>query len=251
MSAVVAFIPARLGSARLARKPLQDLGGKTLIVRVCEAVAKTELFERIVVATDHDDIATVVRQAGFTAVLTDPQLPSGTDRIAAAAAQIKLDADARIVNVQGDEPFVDATLLRDVLSSLGMHPEAVVTPVEVLKELSELRDPNVVKAVLGGGGRALYFSRAAVPYDRDSANTQPSEVHFRHVGVYAYTHTTLRRITQLPAHPLETCERLEQLRWLAYGQEVRCVEVAAGRRGIDTEEDLQRARAYFADSAKA
>ena len=250
---MIAIIPARFAAQRLPGKPLLDLAGRPLIVRVCENAQASGVFDRIVVATDHVGIAEVARQSGFEAVQTDAALPSGTDRVAAAARVLGLPDDALVVNVQGDEPFVSAATLRTVAQRLEQSPTCIATAVEPITELASLRDQNVVKTAIGEDDRALYFSRAAIPFNRDAAATSAPEspgteriLHaYRHIGVYAFRLDTLRRIAALPPHPLETTERLEQLRWLAHGERIFAPTVAPSPRGIDTAEDLLLAIAYM------
>ena len=244
----VAVIPARLASTRLPRKPLQLLGGEPLIVRVCERVAQTGLFAQIIVACDDTTIAECVEAAGFNALLTDPALPSGTDRVAAVAKTLAFGDDQLIVNVQGDEPFVPKVLLASVLDKLRSDLRHIVTAVTPVTTAEQLLNPNVVKAALGAEGRLLYFSRAAIPYVRDQQKELDSlPWHFRHIGIYAYAANTLRQISQLPEHPLEQLEKLEQLRWLAHGYTMRAVVEDAGEPGIDTPEDLRRANTYYVE----
>lgn len=242
----IAVVPARLGSTRLERKPLADVGGAPLVVRVCENLTRGDLFARILVATDAREVAEVVEAAGYESVLTAATLPSGTDRVAEACRLVGLAAEAVVVNVQGDEPFVDADLLRAVVGAIAPGDAHVVTPVEPLRALGLLDDRDVVKAVLGERGRALYFSRRGVPFVREAVGEPPAPgLFYRHVGVYAYTRATLERLTAYAPHPLELAERLEQLRWLAHGEEVRCVRVEPSARGVDTEEDRRRADAHY------
>ncbi len=252
----IAIIPARLASERLPNKPLLDLGGAPLIVRVCDNAAAAKIFTRIIVACDAVEVQLAVQNAGYEAILTDPQLASGTDRVAAVAKTLYLAPDAVIINVQGDEPFVSSEALAGLVAAFEDgaqhmrkdsaptgHAEAqIATVIEKCIDLESLVDPNVVKVALGELGRALYFSRAAIPYDRSSGGAIRSDAHFRHVGLYGFRAGVLAQISALPEHRLEQVERLEQLRWLAHGYTIRCVEAVAGARGIDTPEDLDRAR---------
>ncbi len=241
-------IPARLASARLARKPLALLGGAPLIVRVCENVQRSEVFERVVVACDSREVYSVVEQAGFEAVMTAVDLVSGTDRVAACAKTLSLPDDALIINVQGDEPFVTRDTLAAVVTTLAeVGDRTVVTARERINSLAELTDPNLVKIAMGDADRALYFSRAPIPYVRDQglSGVHLSDHHFRHVGIYAYRHQTLSAIAALPPHALERLEQLEQLRWLGYGYELRASLVNPGVRGIDTEADLRIANQHY------
>lgn len=243
----IAVVPARLASERLPRKPLVDLGGAPLIQRVCENLQRAGAFARIVVAADAAEVASVATAAGFEAVLTDPALPSGTDRVAAAARALGLAPDRIVVNVQGDEPFVAAAALRALSGAIAPGDAHIVTPVEPIEQRSLLGDPNVVKVALGAGRRGVYFSRSPIPFARDGGGVVPG-LHLRHVGVYAYSVATLMRLAGLREHPLERAERLEQLRWLAHGEHVVCVPIEPSARGIDTEEDRLRADAHYRQS---
>jgi 3-deoxy-manno-octulosonate cytidylyltransferase (CMP-KDO synthetase) len=239
---ILAVIPARLGATRLPRKPLRLLGGAPLIVRVWERLAALALADRIVVATDSDDVARVARDAGAECLLTHPGHPSGTDRVAEVAARPELARYDVVVNVQGDEPFLPSDAIRgavDVVAS-GRFPlgtAAVPGPGAVLDT------PDVVKVVRADDGRALYFSRAPIPYLRDTADrSERDAMVLQHLGIYAYTREALARWVALPPHPLERVERLEQLRPLAAGMPmgVAVLDEQASR-GIDTEEDLRAA----------
>lgn len=240
-----AIIPARFASTRLPSKPLVDLGGEPLIVRVCQNVQAADVFERIVVACDHQAIITAVRNAGFEAVFTGPSIPSGTDRVAAAAKSLNLPAHARIVNVQGDEPFISKACLQAVANRLEIGSDTIVTAIERTDEDAVLLDRNAVKVAMGVNERALYFSRSPIPHVRDVEENSEMGWHFRHIGIYGYSMETLMRITMQPEHQLERMEKLEQLRWLAHGEKIICPCVEPSPRGIDTLEDLEVANALF------
>ena len=238
----LAVIPARLGATRLPRKPLRLLGGAPLIVRVWERLSAFAIADRVVVATDSDEVARAARHAGAECVLTDPRHPSGTDRVAEIARLPAFAAYDVIVNVQGDEPFLPAEATRgavDLVASGGfpLGTAAVLATPEILAT------PDVVKVVRADDGGALYFSRAAIPFVRDAADrAERDAMVLQHLGIYAYTREALARWVALPAHPLERVERLEQLRPLAAGisMGVAVIEEAAPR-GIDTEDDLRSA----------
>jgi 3-deoxy-manno-octulosonate cytidylyltransferase (CMP-KDO synthetase) len=238
----LAVIPARLGATRLPRKPLRLLGGAPLIVRVWERLTALALADRIVVATDSDEVARTARDAGAECVLTDPHHPSGTDRVAEITRRPEFADYDVIVNVQGDEPFLPADAPRGAIDMVtsGAFPlgtAAVPAPPAILDA------PDVVKVVRADDGRALYFSRAGIPFLRDSAERSERDVMvLQHLGIYAYTRDALARWVALPPHPLERVERLEQLRPLAAGiaMGVAVLDDAAPR-GIDTEEDLRLA----------
>lgn len=243
---VLAVIPARLGATRLPRKPLRLLGGEPLVVRVHERVTSLAVADLCVVATDHAEVAAACQARGIAVVLTRDDHPSGTDRVAEVANRPEFEAFDVLLNVQGDEPFVSEAALRGAVDIVqqGRAPigtAAVPVPVEAL----ERRD--VVKVVCTDDGRALYFSRAAIPCLRepqDAALLAPL-VH-QHVGVYAYTRSALQQWVAWAPHPLELIERLEQLRPLAHGLAIGVAYVPSAEGGIDTEDDLVRANARWA-----
>lgn len=249
-------IPARYAATRLPGKPLLEIAGKTMIQRVVERACASSAAE-VLVATDDTRIATAVhdpRRPGYDiAVMTDPALPSGTDRVAAVAAARGWSDATLVVNVQGDEPFLPAILIAQVAELLVQDPTAgmatLATPID---RLEDFLDPNVVKVVSAGDGAALYFSRAPIPWSRDGAPAGlASQREFagamRHIGLYAYRVAALRQITRLPPSDLERREKLEQLRALQHGVRVLvgcCLERPAP--GVDTAADLARARATAA-----
>jgi 3-deoxy-manno-octulosonate cytidylyltransferase (CMP-KDO synthetase) len=238
----LAIIPARLGATRLPRKPLRLLAGSPVVLRVLERVWALNLADHVVVATDSEEIATLVASAGGNAVMTSAEHPSGTDRVAEVARRTEFRGYDAIANVQGDEPFVSSAALRGALEQvtdrgLPLGTAAVLADPEVLGRA------DVVKVVTDDEGGAMYFSRAPIPYLRDDADAAERDLRvLHHVGVYAYTPESLERWISLPPHPLERIERLEQLRPLAAGMRMG-VAIVAGplRPGIDTEADLERA----------
>lgn len=246
---LLAVIPARLGATRLARKPLRLLGGEPLIVRTWQRVIETGVADRCVVATDSDDVVTVVRASGGEALLTRAEHPSGTDRVAEVAARPEFGNVDVVVNIQGDEPFASAAVIRaatDVVAGGRFALGTVACPAPA----ATLAQPDVVKVVTAADGRALYFSRAPVPFLRDMTSAADREVRDtlvrRHIGIYAYSRDALARWVSLAPHPLEQVERLEQLRPLAHGMAIGVADVArAPEPGIDTEEDLARANAFW------
>jgi len=244
---LLAVIPARLGATRLPRKPLRLLGGLPLVVRVWQRVQQLDVADHCVVATDSDEIASVVRAAGGEAVLTRDDHPSGTDRVAEVVARPAFARFDRVVNIQGDEPFASADVVRaaaELVTSSRFPLGTVACPAPA----DALAQPDIVKVVTADDGRALYFSRAAIPHLRDGGDAadralRDGLVH-RHIGIYAYTRDALARWVALPPHPLERVERLEQLRPLAHGLPIGVAVVAAAPPpGIDTEADLARAEA--------
>ncbi len=244
----LAVIPARLGATRLPRKPLRLLAGQPLIVRVWEHVSAMDVVDRVVVATDSGEIASAVAQAGGTVAITRPDHPSGTDRVAEVALGAAGDYATFdiVVNVQGDEPFIPVDAVRgarDMVAEIGFE----LGTAAVRADADVLSDRDVVKVVCADNGRALYFSRAAIPHLRHASDAATREPLVRqHLGVYAYTRAALARWVALPAHPLEISERLEQLRPLAAGMSMGVALVdARAPIAIDTEEDLMRANAHW------
>jgi 3-deoxy-manno-octulosonate cytidylyltransferase (CMP-KDO synthetase) len=244
---VVALLPARLGSTRFPEKMLADLGGKPLIVRTWEAVQATHLFAEVLVVTDHERILQAVEAHGGSAVMSSPEHQSGSDRIAEIA--LRLDADV-LVNVQGDEPFVQRESLAALLRCFEDARVRVASLMCRVGDYADFHNPNVVKVVCNQTGDALYFSRAAVPFPRDLAlpaqgllpeEAVPAGV-FQHIGVYGYRKEALLAFTAMPPCALELTEKLEQLRLLYHGIPIRMAEVAEKSIGIDTLADLERAR---------
>lgn len=243
------IIPARLASTRLPNKPLADLGGKPMVVRVAERAALSGAA-RIVVATDHADIEAACRAHGVEVRMTRADHPSGTDRIAEVARAIGLAPDAVIVNLQGDEPLIDPALLAATAALIG--PDVpMATCAHPLSSVDEVFNPNVVKVVLDRRGRALYFSRASIPWHRDGfaqsrAALPPGYAPLRHVGLYAYSQSFLQTYPALEPAPLEQIEALEQLRVLWHGHAIAVhVTDTAPAAGVDTPDDLTRVRTYY------
>jgi len=245
---VLAVIPARLGATRLPRKPLRLLGGVPLIVRVWERVSSLRVADAVVVATDSTEIADAVTAAGGRAVLTASSHPSGTDRIAEAVAQEEFGRHEVILNVQGDEPFVPEGAVRGALSMVTTARFPLGTAA-TRADATILGTPNVVKVVAADDGRALYFSRAPIPFLREMGDAPLRDGHVRqHLGIYAYTREALAAWVALPEHPLERIERLEQLRPLAAGMLMGVATIdEPPPGGVDTEDDLSRANARWND----
>lgn len=247
----IAIVPARLASTRLPGKPLADLGGKPMVVRVVER-AQSSGATRVIVAADDDTIVAAVRAHGHEAMLTRTTHVSGTDRIAEVVASLALDDDAIVVNVQGDEPLIDPALVARCAATLAAHPDcAMATACHAIATREDFANPNVVKVVVDGAGRALYFSRAPIPMTRDAVDgATPSGM--RHIGLYAYRAGFLRTFTTLPVAPLEAAEALEQLRALWHGYRIAVfVTDEAPAAGVDTPEDLARVRAVVAARDRA
>ena len=244
--AKVIMIPARFGSSRLPGKPLLDIAGQPMVVRVAE-VASNAGFDRVVVATDDQRILDAVEQAGYDAVMTRANHPSGTDRLQEAAEQLSLSAQDIVVNLQGDEPLMPLGNLRQVAQLLEDHLEAdVATLYEPITSLEQRNNPNAVKLVQRLDGQVLYFSRAAVPHDRDSIESEDSRVWKRHIGLYAYRKSALDAFVAWPESQLERLEKLEQLRFMEQGGVIVAGEAAQSvPAGVDTQADLDTVRHWY------
>lgn len=244
-------IPARYASSRLPAKPLLDIAGKPMVVRVAEQATRSGA-EQVIVATDHQEIFDVVVRCGFQAVMTREDHLSGTDRIAEVAAHFNWSDDEIVVNVQGDEPLIEPALIREVAKNLNAHLEAsIATVCHVIHEKETMLNPNVVKVVMDVNGYAMYFSRAPIPYARDAFAQNlalPEDMPvYRHVGIYAYRAKFLSDYAQLvPAH-IEQYEALEQLRALWHGYKISvAITQQAPALGVDTQQDLEIVRKLFA-----
>lgn len=251
MTGFKVVIPARYASTRLPGKPLADIAGKPMVVRVVEAVATCGAAE-VIVATDDQRVLEAVAAHGHLAVMTRPDHPSGTDRIAEVAALRGWNADEIVVNVQGDEPLIAPALVTAVAQALGTDPEAAIaTAAHAITDIADFLNPNVVKVALAADGRALYFSRAPIPWHRDgfAAQREVLPTGFqprRHVGLYAYRVVFLQRYGQLAPAPIEQWEALEQLRALWHGFHIHVIDCPyAPAPGVDTPEDLARVQALF------
>ncbi|OIQ82465.1 3-deoxy-manno-octulosonate cytidylyltransferase [mine drainage metagenome] len=251
MASFKVVIPARHASTRLPGKPLLDIGGKPMVVRVAEQAAASGASE-VCVATDHAGIAAAVTQHGYTAVMTRPDHLSGTDRIAEVVSLRGWNDDEIIVNVQGDEPMIDPQLIHQVARNLVDHPAATMaTASHPIHDKAAAFNPNVVKVACDKNGYALYFSRAPIPYARDAyaagGDVPPGLPMQRHIGIYAYRAGFLGVYSQLAPAEVEVFEALEQLRVLWHGYRISvAVTGHAPEAGVDTQEDLQRVRAIFA-----
>lgn len=246
-------IPARYASSRLPGKPLADIAGKPMVVRVAERAAQSGATE-VLVATDHEEVRAAVERLGFAAVMTHVDHASGTDRIAEVAVQRGWDDNVLVVNVQGDEPFIEPELINQVAAELAADADAAVaTACHPVGSAQEFFNPNIVKVVCDVRGHALYFSRAPIPWPRDAFAADRTQLPKglpakRHIGIYAYRCGFLRRYGALSPSPLEEFEALEQLRVLWHGFQIRVAEIMhAPEAGVDTPEDLQRARQRFMD----
>jgi 3-deoxy-manno-octulosonate cytidylyltransferase (CMP-KDO synthetase) len=239
---VTAIIPARYASTRFPGKPLAEILGKPMIQWVCERTAKAAHIHRVIVATDDERIAAAVRGFGGEVEMTRADHPTGTDRLAEVAARIETDL---VVNVQGDEPLIDPKMIEQAVAPLRKNRGIPMGTLKCpLTSLEEFRNPNVVKVVTDRQGFALYFSRAPIPHPRDLGAALPTDLTglncFKHVGLYVYRKDFLLTYPKLALTPLETLEKLEQLRALEHGFRIRVVETALPSQGVDTPEDLER-----------
>ncbi|MEX2319876.1 MAG: 3-deoxy-manno-octulosonate cytidylyltransferase [Saccharospirillum sp.] len=244
--ATVIMIPARYSSSRLPGKPLLDINGQPMVIRVAMAVQACGA-DRVVIATDDERIRRVVTDAGFSAVMTRPDHPSGTDRLQEASEQLGLQANDIVVNVQGDEPLMPADNVLQVARLLERSPQAqVATLYEPVTAMAMVTNPNAVKLVQRQNGEVLYFSRAGIPFDRDSIQTSPEGIWKRHIGLYAYRKSALDAFVGWPESPLEQLEKLEQLRFMEHGAVIVAAQaVRPVPAGVDTQADLDAVRALF------
>ncbi len=239
---IIAVIPARYASTRFPAKLLQDLGGKTVILRTYEAAKNTQLFDDVFVVTDSDLIYNNIISHGGKAIMSIKEHESGSDRIAEAVSNLDVDI---VVNVQGDEPFINAEPLAKVIEVFKNDADKKVDLASLMREIndeSEINNPNNVKVVVDQNGFALYFSRSVIPYPRDE---NASVRYFQHIGIYAFRKQALLDFSSLPMKSLEISEKLEQLRYLEYGKRIKMVETTHIGIGIDTIEDLEKARLLF------
>jgi 3-deoxy-manno-octulosonate cytidylyltransferase (CMP-KDO synthetase) len=229
----IAVIPARLGSTRLPRKMLREIAGEALIVRVYRGVRACSLLEDVIVATDSDEILRVCEQQGFHARLTSASCRNGTERVHEISASIGAEV---YVNVQGDELLARAEHIAALLDLMD-EPETQVGTLKTPAAVEDINNPNAVKVLTDNSGRALYFSRATIPYDRDGVKPR----YFKHLGFYAYRKSALDRYAALPESSLERSERLEQLRFLENGIPIQVAETTYDTIRVDTEEDVRKA----------
>jgi 3-deoxy-manno-octulosonate cytidylyltransferase (CMP-KDO synthetase) len=236
---IIAVIPARYASTRFPAKLMQDLGGKTVIARTYEAAVNTQLFDDVFVVTDSDLIFDEIISNGGKAIMSEKEHESGSDRIAEAVQHIDVDI---VVNVQGDEPFIDKDSLSKVIEVFRNDATKAIDLASLMREIkdeNEIDSPNNVKVVVDQNGMALYFSRAVIPYPREK---NVGVRYFQHIGIYAFRKQALLDFYALPMKSLEASEKLEQLRYLEFGKRIRMVETTHISIGIDTPEDLERAK---------
>ena len=237
---ILGVIPARLTSTRLSRKVLRTIAGRPMLAWVYEAAAACPQLDRVVIATDSEEVANLCRENNWPVQLTSADLPSGTDRVHAVAQHIPADI---YVNIQGDEPLLKPEHLTALLRPFA-HQQVEVSTLKVLCTAENIANPNAVKIVTAADGRALYFSRATIPYDRD-ARVGNAPQYWKHIGLYAYRKATLERFPTLPSSPLEQIERLEQLRFLENNIDIYVEPTGFDTIGVDTEEDLHRVEALL------
>jgi 3-deoxy-manno-octulosonate cytidylyltransferase (CMP-KDO synthetase) len=236
---IIAVIPARYASTRFPAKLMQDLGGKTVITRTYEAAVNTQLFDEVFVVTDSDLIFDEIVTQGGKAIRSVKEHESGSDRIAEAVENLDVDI---VVNVQGDEPFIDKDSLAKVIDVFRNDAEGKVDLASLMREIrdeNDINNPNNVKVVVDQNGMALYFSRSVIPYPREK---NVGVRYFQHIGIYAFRKQALIDFYHLPMKSLEASEKLEQLRYLEFGKRIKMVETAHVSIGIDTPEDLEKAR---------
>ena len=236
---VIAVIPARYASTRFPAKLMQDLGGKTVITRTYEAAINTNLFEDVFVVTDSDLIFNEIVSQGGKAIMSIKEHESGSDRIAEAVSNLDVDI---VINIQGDEPFIDKNSLEKLIQVYKTDSKGEVDLASLMREITVIQDienPNNVKVVVDQNGFALYFSRSVIPYPRE---INVGVRYMQHIGIYAFRKQALMDFYSLPMKSLEASEKLEQLRYLEFGKRIKMVETNHIGIGIDTPEDLEKAR---------
>ena len=242
---ILCVIPARYASTRLPGKPLRDIAGKPMIVRVCERAAQAKNIDLVLVATDDERIFKAVEEHGGKAVMTRADHPTGTDRLAEVAEKYA-DFDV-IVNVQGDEPLIEPSLIDELAALFADDADLKMATVKTpITDEAEQKNPNNVKVVTDNNGFALYFSRALVPYPRNAGESAV----YKHIGIYAYRRDFLLKFAKLPGATLEKSESLEQLRALQHGYRIKVIETAQKFVGVDTEEDLAAVNKIYREIAE-
>jgi 3-deoxy-manno-octulosonate cytidylyltransferase (CMP-KDO synthetase) len=245
---IIGIIPARYGSTRFPGKPLADIGGKSMIQRVLEQAWQAQSLDKVVVATDDERIAEAVLRLGGEAIMTRTDHPSGTDRCweayrrLIAEKEVKASGSDYIINIQGDEPFIDPEQINELAAILDGTVE-LATQMSSVDSAELLHNPKEAKIIINARNEALYFSRAAIPYlwGLDPAVWHQHHAYHRHVGLYAYRADVLEKITELPPSPLEQAESLEQLRWLEAGYCIKLVETRFQTPSVDDPADIEKA----------
>ncbi|WNY99067.1 3-deoxy-manno-octulosonate cytidylyltransferase [Sulfurospirillum sp. 'SP'] len=231
------IIPARLASTRFPNKILANIHGLPMVIATAKRVQN---LDDVAIAADTEEVVALAHDYGFKAILTSQNHQSGTDRINEAASKLSLSEDEIIVNVQADEPFIEEAVVKSVIER-AKKTDAMITSACKKIDLSHVKDPNLVKVILNAHGNAIYFSRSAIPYDREGG----FEGYFGHLGIYAFRKKSLETFCTLPYAPIEHIEKLEQLRAIYHGYSIAMVEVESQSFGIDTKEDLERALTFF------
>jgi len=231
------IIPARLASTRFPQKILANINGVPMVIATAQRVQN---LDDVAIATDSQEVLHIAKDYGFKAILTGEHHQSGTDRINEAALKLGLNDEEIIVNVQADEPFIEETVVQSVIER-AKSTDALITSCCKKIDLDHVKDPNLVKVILDAHGNAIYFSRSAIPYDREGG----FEGYFGHLGIYAFTKKSLQTFCALPYAPIEHIEKLEQLRAIYHGYKIAMVEVQSKSFGIDTPEDLEKALKFF------
>lgn len=231
------IIPARLASTRFPNKILANIHGLPMVIATAKRVQN---LDDVAIAADTEEVVALAHDYGFKAILTSQNHQSGTDRINEAASKLSLTEDEIIVNVQADEPFIEEAVVKSVIER-AKNTDAMITSACKKIDLSHVKDPNLVKVILNAHGNAIYFSRSAIPYDREGG----FEGYFGHLGIYAFRKKSLETFCTLSYAPIEHIEKLEQLRAIYHGYSIAMVEVESQSFGIDTKEDLERALTFF------
>ena len=231
------IIPARLASTRFPNKILANIHGLPMVIATAKRVQN---LDDVAIAADTEEVVALAHDYGFKAILTSQNHQSGTDRINEAASKLSLSEDEIIVNVQADEPFIEEAVVKSVIER-AKNTDAMITSACKKIDLTHVKDPNLVKVILNAHGNAIYFSRSAIPYDREGG----FEGYFGHLGIYAFRKKSLETFCALPYAPIEHIEKLEQLRAIYHGYSIAMVEVESQSFGIDTKEDLERALTFF------
>lgn len=247
MEQIIGIIPARYASSRFPGKPLVDIGGKPMIQRVYEQCLKSKNLHQVIVATDDERIADVVRQFDGQVVMTSEQHLSGTDRMAEVAAS--MEEDTILVNIQGDEPFINPDTIDQLVALLQSSTAAIATAAIAIRDRRSIFDHNVVKVVFSNQHSALYFSRSPIPHQRGVPEDQwlDNGQFFKHIGIYAFRQKALQAVSKAKPAQLEQQESLEQLRWLVLGHEIKVLLTDQESIGIDTPEDLQKIKPFIHD----
>lgn len=246
MEKAIGFIPARYASTRLPAKPLALIDGIPMVIRVWQNVSKSKLLSKAVIATDDERIAQVCRDFNADYVITDPELPSGTDRIFQAYCRLGEQADI-VLNIQGDEPLINADDIDKLICKFCCSKFDVGTLIKKIDKIDDLDDPSIVKVVLGDDNTAIYFSRSVIPFFRDENKSVwlAKRDYWKHIGIYAYKSGALKMFVSLAQSDLELTEKLEQLRLLEKGFKFLCVETPNEFISIDTPEDLERIEKFI------